>query len=63
MAIKLVDQEWSPHLDAYIREYIVDAEADVENLPISCVGSTALVVSSATIYMVNASGEWATFGG
>lgn len=63
MAIKLVDQEWSPHLDAYIKEYIVDGEADIAHLPECCVGSSALAVETATVYMVNASGEWVPFGG
>ena len=63
MANKLVGQEWSPYLNASINEYIVDTEADIANLPECCVGSSALVVESANVYMVNASGEWVLFGG
>lgn len=63
MAYKLVNKEWSPHLDEYTHEYIVDTETDIASLPECAVGSSALVVASATVYMVNASGEWAVFGG
>lgn len=63
MAIKLVDREWSTHLDAYTHEYIVDKEADIASLPECGVGSSALVVETANVYMVNASGEWTLFGG
>ena len=63
MAYKLVNKEWSPFLDEYTHEYIVDTESDIATLPDCAVGSSALVVASATVYMVNASGEWVVFGG
>ena len=63
MAIKLVNQEWCVCQNAYQYDYIVDAEADVVNLPECCTGSSALVVESGAIYMVNASGVWALYGG
>lgn len=63
MAYKLVNKEWSPHLDEYTHEYIVDTESDIASLPDCAVGSSALVVETATVYMVNASGNWVPFGG
>lgn len=63
MAIKLVDREWSSQLESYVNEYIVDTEVDIASLPECCAGSSALVVETAAVYMVNASGEWVPFGG
>lgn len=63
MAIKKINREWCPHLGDYQKDFIVDTEADVANLPECCTGSSALVVESGAVYMVNASGEWAVFGG
>ena len=63
MAIKLVNREYAKYLDDYQYDYICDAEADVASLPECCTGSSALVVESGAIYMVNASGVWAVFGG
>ena len=61
--IKLVDKHWCPLQSDYQHEYICDAEADVAELPACCTGSAALVVDSGAVYMVNASGAWAVFGG
>lgn len=63
MAIKLMNREWACCLNDYQYDYIVDTEADVANLPECCSGSSALVVESGAVYMVNASGNWALFGG
>lgn len=63
MAYKLVNEEWCPTLSDYQRDYIADAESDVVNLPQCCSGSSALVVESANVYVVNASGVWALYGG
>jgi hypothetical protein len=63
MAKKLIKIEWCPHLDSYKHDYIVDTEADIADLPECCTGSSALVVESGSIYMVNASDVWALFGG
>lgn len=59
MAIKLLKREWYPCCDSYIKEWILDSEADVANLPKCCPGSTAIVATKGgNVYMVNASGEW-----
>lgn len=63
MAIELVNKKWCPCLDDYQREFIADAESDVASLHKSSAGSSALVVESGNIYVVNASGDWAVFGG
>ena len=61
MAIELILRKTyaSNHLK---EEYVCDTDADIENLPKSYPGSTAMVVESGKIYMVNASGEWKPFG-
>lgn len=63
MAYKLIEREWCSCVCDYRCDYIVDTEADVANLPKCSTGSSALVVESGAIYMVNASGVWAVFGG
>lgn len=63
MAIKLVNTKWCPCLNAYQNDYIVDTEDDVENLPVSCTGSSALVVETGNVYVVNASDNWVLYGG
>lgn len=62
MAIKLVSREWCACTNDYRCEFIVDSPEDFEDLPPSCVGSTA-VSPSGDVQMVNASGEWVAFGG
>lgn len=63
MAFKKIDQDWCETGD-FRCEYILDTEADVASLPNACcVGSVAVVVESGNVYMVNASGKWAKFGG
>ncbi len=60
MAIKLVSRTYQACVDGYVKEFICDSDADFDNLPKCCVGSTALSPSGA-IRMVNASGEWVPF--
>ena len=61
MAFKLVDKRCC--LSDFPCEYIVDTESDIMSLPECCTGSTAIVVESGAVYMVNASGKWVEFGG
>ena len=61
MAIKIISSEYCAYVDDYKREFIVDTDADFNDLPPSCPGSTALSPSSA-MRIVNASGEWVPFG-
>ena len=50
-----------------IKEFIIDSAEDVANLPTNIpkirVGSTALVISSGDIYMLNGDGKWVLIGG
>lgn len=41
-----------------IHEYVVDTEEDLPNIPACAMGSTALVISKAILYMKNSAGEW-----
>lgn len=63
MAIKQTNREYCPSQNDYVCEYIVDTVAEITSLPTCCTGSTALVVSTGDVYIVNASGAWAKFGG
>lgn len=63
MAFKLVKREYVCYLNKYQCDYIVDTDADIADLPEGCTGSSALVVESGSVYMVNASGDWVLFGG
>ena len=62
MAIKVIDVEWCKVQNEYVYDYIVDTEADVAELPKCCTGSSALVVETGVVYVVNASGKWAVLG-
>jgi hypothetical protein len=44
-------------------EYLCDTDADIANLPESCVGSTAVSIESGKVYIVNTEGKWVEFGG
>lgn len=62
MAIKLVEMKYRSCMDDCVKKYIVDEDADLENLPKSAPSSTALSPSG-KMKIVNASGEWVEFGG
>lgn len=61
--VKMISREWCACVNDYRCEYVVDTDADFDSLPTCATGSTALSVQSGTVKMVNASGEWAVFGG
>lgn len=61
MAIAKNEKQWAA--GAAPHDYILDTAADVKNLPACCPGSSALVVATGEVYMVNASGKWVLFGG
>lgn len=63
MAIATVNKEWCAWQEDYRTSFIVDTEDDIAVLPKCCAGSSALVVATGNVYMVNASGEWSVFGG
>lgn len=63
MAIKKIKREWCPSLGDYKKDFIADTEADVASLPDCCTGSSALVIESGSVYVVNTSGAWVAVGG
>ena len=45
--------------DYNLREYVLDTEADIANLPkTDAPGSTAFVIDTSSVYMINTEGEW-----
>ena len=48
-----------------IKEYILDSAEDVKNLPTEKIhaGSTALVIPSGDLYMLNGEKKWVKVGG
>jgi hypothetical protein len=63
MAYKLIKETYCPYADSSRKEFICDTDDDFANLPPCCVGSSAVSINSGRVMVVNASGEWATFGG
>jgi hypothetical protein len=42
-----------------IKEYVVDKESDVKDLPTNAkAGSTAICIETSSVYMINSSREW-----
>ena len=55
--INLLSQ--SGHQAYCIKEYVLDEPADLDNLPITDkMGSTAFIISTSQVYMINSKGEW-----
>lgn len=63
MAYKQIDETYCPYSRGRKKEFICDTDEDIKKLPKCCAGSSAMVVESGKIFMVNASGEWKAFGG
>lgn len=63
MAYKLIDEQYNPFPNSERKEFICDNDADFTDLPKSAPGSSAVSVETGAVMMVNASGEWAKFGG
>ena len=45
------------------REFVCDSESDIVDLPECTCGSTAMIIDTGDIYIVNANGKWVKFGG
>lgn len=55
--INLLSQ--SGHQGYGIKEYILDTPDDLDNLPVTDkAGSTAFIISTSQVYMINSKGEW-----
>lgn len=69
MATKMIDKKYYFMDDGCkeVCEFVCDTVADVAKLqtdhPNCCTGSTALVIQTGDVYMVNTSGTWVKFGG
>lgn len=63
MAYKMTNHDWCDCMQDYRKEFICDTEADVASLPDCCSQSSAIVVETGNVYIVNASGNWVPFGG
>lgn len=49
----------SGHTAYGVKEFIVDTEEDIKNLPIDIpMGSTALVIGNSTVWCLDGQGEW-----
>ena len=49
----------SGHQGYGIKEYVLDTPADLDNLPVTDkMGSTAFIISTSQIYIINSKGEW-----
>lgn len=45
-----------------VKEFVCDSVIDIDSLPEAAPGSTAIVIDSGEVYMVNTSGKWVPFG-
>lgn len=61
MAFKQVDYHFTAN-GFFVKEFIVDSDADFENLPKCDPASEALNPHNGKLYMVDASGNWVEFG-
>lgn len=42
-----------------VNSYVADTEEDVKSLPTTCkMGSTAFIIETSSMYMLNSKGEW-----
>lgn len=49
----------SGHVSYGIKEFVIDTEKDVDNLPVDvATGSVALCIETSAVYMINSKGEW-----
>lgn len=49
----------SGHVGYGIKEFVCDTPDDIQDLPIDAkVGSSAFIISTGTVYMLNSKGEW-----
>ena len=49
----------SGHQGYGFKEYVLDESFDLDNLPVTDkMGSTAFIISTSQVYMINSKGEW-----
>lgn len=60
MAINIYSN--SGHTAYGLKEFVIDSEEDIKNLPLDCpAGSAALCLSTGDVYMLNTKDEWVNF--
>lgn len=62
MAIKVIDIQHNRSTQNTIQEFVCDTDADFALLPKCDPGSAAVSVETGNVYVVNASGDWVSFG-
>lgn len=62
--MKLIEQEWNPHLNAYEKTWIADEAGELEASfdSDSACGSIIMVISTGSTYMKNSAGKWQKVG-
>ena len=63
MAYKLIEKEFSYVLKDSVCSFICDTDTDVASLPKCRCGSSALVIATGDVYVVNTAGAWTKVGG
>ena len=63
MAYKLIETKRNYVLKVNQKTFVLDSEADKENLPPCDAGSIAYVAKGGKVFMANTSGEWDDFIG
>ena len=62
--MKLIEQNWNPHLNKYDKTYLANTEdvlsADFD--PDCSEGSIIMVIDSGSTYVKNADGKWQKYG-
>lgn len=58
MAIKHVRETWSACQLDFVKEFVINKEADIAKLPVCCVGSKATVAETNNKYVCCADGSW-----
>lgn len=58
MAIKETKREWNECQLGYTKEFLLNREEDVAELPECCTGSTAIVAESGNVYTVGKDKAW-----
>lgn len=63
MGFKLIESKRNYVLKVTQKTYVLDSEADKDNLPPCDAGSIAYVSKGGKIFMANTNGEWDSFAG
>lgn len=58
--MKLIEQEWNPHLNAYEKTWVADNASELTSNfdPESACGSLVMVIATGSTFMKNSAGKW-----